>query len=178
MDIINLSLLVLMTGLACAAVFLRDLVRSAISLALMSALLAVVLYRLNSPYAAVFELSVVAGLITVLFVSVIALTKEEDQVREAGWPLYVFPLALAAFGLADLLVMRALFASYQPAGYAAMGEGFGATLWGVRSLDILGQIAVIFAGVFGVLAMLREKPQTARQKQDAEKAKDGGEKLW
>ncbi len=178
MDIVNLALLILMTGLACAAVFLRDLVRSAIALALMSALLAVVLYRLNSPYAAVFELSVVAGLITVLFVSVIALTKEEDQVREARWPIYVFPLVLAAFGLADLAVMKALFAGYQPAGYAAVGESFGATLWGVRSLDILGQVAVIFAGVFGVLVLLREKPLTARQQAEAEKAKDGGEKLW
>ena len=178
MDPINLVLLILMTGLACAAVFIRDLIRAAISLALMSALMAVVLYRMNSPYAAVFELSVVAGLITVLFVSVIALTKEDDEVREARWPLYVFPLSLAAFGLIDLVVMRGLFASYQPAGYAAVGASFGATLWGIRSLDILGQVAVIFAGVFGVLALLREKTLTARQKDDAEKAKDGGEKLW
>ncbi len=71
MDIINLTLLIAMTGLACVTVFLRDLVRAALSLAFMSALLAVLLFRLNSPYAAVFELSVVAGLITVLFVSVI-----------------------------------------------------------------------------------------------------------
>jgi NADH-quinone oxidoreductase subunit J len=178
MDIINLSLLIIMTGLACAAVFLKDLLRAAISLALMSALMAVVLYRMNSPYAAVFELSVVAGLITVLFVAVIALTKEDDEVREARWPLYVFPLALAAFGLIDLAVMKGLFAGYQPSGFAAVGASFGATLWGIRSLDILGQVAVIFAGVFGVLALLREKPLTARQKDDAEKAKDGGEKLW
>ena len=60
--------------------------------------------------------------------------------------------------------LKGLFAGYQPAGYAAVGSSFGATLWGIRSLDILGQVAVIFAGVFGVLALLREKPLTARQK--------------
>ena len=68
MDAINLLLLILLTGFACIAVFNRDLIRAAISLAFMSALLAVLLYRMNSPFAAVFELSVVAGLITVLFV--------------------------------------------------------------------------------------------------------------
>ena len=178
MDILNLIVLIAMTGLACVTVFLRDLVRAALSLAFMSALLAVLLYRLNSPYAAVFELSVVAGLITVLFVSVIALTKEDDEVREARWPLYIFPLVLVVFGLIDVAVMRILFASYQPAGSAAVGASFGATLWGMRSLDMLGQVAVIFGGVFGVLALLREKPLTAKQRDEAEKAKDGGEKLW
>jgi hypothetical protein len=48
----------------------------------------------------------------------------------------------------------------------------------VRSADILGQIAVIFGGVFGVLALLREKPLTAKEQQEAVIAKDGKEKLW
>jgi NADH-quinone oxidoreductase subunit J len=157
MNILDLVLLVLLVGFACLAVFLRELVRSALSLAFMSALLAVVLYRMNSPYAAVFELSVVAGLITVLFVSTIALTKEEDEAKPAGWPLYVFALAFVIFGLIELSVMKLLFsAAPAVAGRAELGS-FGHTLWGIRSLDLLGQIAVIFGGVFGVLALLRER---------------------
>ena len=177
MDIINLALLIIMTGLACAAVFIKDLIRAAISLALMSALMAVVLYRMNSPYAAVFELSVVAGLITVLFVSTIALTKDEEQVPEARWPLYIFPLVLALFGVLDILVMKALFSS-PPAGYGNPTASFGGTLWGLRSLDIIGQIAVIFAGVFGVLALFRSRPLSAKEQLEAEKAKEGGNRLW
>jgi NADH:ubiquinone oxidoreductase subunit 6 (subunit J) len=178
MDLLNLILLLMLAGFALMAVFLKDLLKAAISLAFMSSLLAVLLYRLDSPFAAVFELSVVAGLITVLFVSVIALTKEEETAKEARWPAYVFPLALVVFGLIDIKVMQSLFAN-TPQGFGNPEASFGATLWGVRSLDILGQIAVIFGGVFGVLALLREKPLTAKQKEDAIIAKDGGkEKLW
>lgn len=177
MDPINLILLLALTGMALLAVFLRDLLRAALSLAFMSALLAVLLYRMNSPYAAVFELSVVAGLITVLFVSAIALTKEEEKVEEARWPLYVFPLVLVAEGLVLILVNKQLF-GYVPGGSGNITRTFGGTLWGLRSLDILGQIAVIFGGVFGVLALFREKPQTAKEKLEAEKAKEGGNRLW
>ncbi len=177
MDIINLILLLMLAGFACMAVFFKDLLRAALSLAFMSAVLAVVLYRMDSPYAAVFELSVVAGLITVLFVSTIALTKDEEPVKESRWPLYLFPLFLVLFGIIDLLVMKGLF-SNTPAGYGNATSSFGATLWGIRSMDLIGQIAVIFGGVFGVLALFREKPLTAQDKIDAEKAKDGGHKLW
>ncbi len=156
MDAMNMALLVLTTAFACLAVGLKDLIRAALSLAFMSALLAVVLYRMHCPYAAVFELSVVAGLITVLFVSVIALTREEDADQAPGWPLYVFALVLVVFGLVDLTVMKGLFSSV-PAGAGNPPGGFGMTLWGVRALDMMGQIAVIFGGVFGVLALLREK---------------------
>jgi NADH-quinone oxidoreductase subunit J len=177
MGAIDITLLVLLVALACLAVFLRDLLRAAISLAFMSALLAVVVYRMDSPYAAVFELSVVAGLITVLFVSAIAMTKDEEQVPEARWPLYVFPLVLALFGVLDILVMKSLFAA-TPAGYGNPTTNFGGTLWGLRSLDIVGQIAVIFAGVFGVLALFRSRPPTAKEQLEAERAKEGGNRLW
>lgn len=60
---------------AILAVSFRNLLFAAISLAALSAVLAIIFYQLNSPYAGVFELSVCAGLITVLFVSVISLTR-------------------------------------------------------------------------------------------------------
>ena len=154
MDAMNTILLVMMTGFACLAVFLKDLVRAALSLAFMSALLAVLLYRLDSPYAAVFELSVVAGLITVLFVSTIALTREDEE-KESSWPLYVFVLGLLLFGLIDISVMKSLF-GVSPPGAGNVTKSFGDTLWNVRALDMIGQIAVIFGGVFGVLALLRD----------------------
>src|SRR5512136_774214 len=135
MDAINTILLVIIAGFACLAVFLKELVRAALSLAFMSALLAVLLYRLHCPYAAVFELSVVAGLITVLFVSTIALTKEDsDKAADKALPVHLFVLGLVVFGLVDLAVMKALFGSVPVTARAEAGS-LGATLWGVRSLD-------------------------------------------
>lgn len=155
MDPINIALMGLMALMACSAVYMKDLIRSALSLAFMSALLAVLLFRLDSPYAGVFELSVVAGLITVLFVSTIALTSSEDTASGARWPLPAFLLVLVLFGLIDVWVMRELFAS-APGAVAPSAGTFGMVFWGSRALDLMGQVAVIFGGVFGVLVLLRE----------------------
>ena len=61
---------------AILAVRLNNLLFAAISLAALSAVLAIMFYQFDSPYAAVFELSVCAGLITALFVSAISLTRK------------------------------------------------------------------------------------------------------
>jgi NADH-quinone oxidoreductase subunit J len=65
--------------LALLAIHLRDVLKGALALAVMSALLAALFYRFGAAYAAVFELSVCAGLITVLFIAVIALTEARER---------------------------------------------------------------------------------------------------
>ena len=65
--------------LAVAAVHLRDVLKGALALAGMSAVLAAVFYRMGASYAAMFELSVCAGFITVLLLAVIALTEAREE---------------------------------------------------------------------------------------------------
>ena len=72
---VNIVLFVAVVVSAVLAVRLNNLLFAAISLAALSAILAIMFYQLDSPYAAVFELSVCAGLITALFVSAISLTR-------------------------------------------------------------------------------------------------------
>ena len=66
---------------AVLAVHLRDILRAAISLAVLSVVLAAIFFKLGAPYAGAFELSVCAGLVTVLFVAAIssAAVKEPEQ---------------------------------------------------------------------------------------------------
>jgi uncharacterized MnhB-related membrane protein len=59
------------------AIELEELVKATIALGISSALLAAVFYLLNAPYAAVFELSVAAGLITILLLSSIGMIEKE-----------------------------------------------------------------------------------------------------
>ena len=76
--------LLLMIGLvvfSILSVLIRDLLKAAISLAVASIFLAIIFFRMNAAYAGVFEVSVVAGLITVLFITAIALTRSDEQVR-------------------------------------------------------------------------------------------------
>jgi NADH-quinone oxidoreductase subunit J len=60
---------------AVIAVLARSLIRAAIALGMGSAALAMLLFLLDAPYAGGFELSVGAGLISVLFIVAISLTE-------------------------------------------------------------------------------------------------------
>ena len=79
MSIEPISLILIIAAIVCAilAVRFKEVLFSAISLAVLSVLIAIMFFRLNSAYAGVFELSVCAGLITALFVSVISLTRRK-----------------------------------------------------------------------------------------------------
>lgn len=63
---------------ALLAVSLRDILKAGIALGVLSIILSVLFFKFDSPYAAVFELSICAGLITVLFTSVVSLTQDKD----------------------------------------------------------------------------------------------------
>ena len=99
----------LMTGLAIAtlacgvmAVRARRLLSSAVWLAACSAFLAVLLYRLGAYEVSVIELSVGAGLVTVLFVFAINIAGDESIglpsviPRGLTWLLCLAPLAVRA----------------------------------------------------------------------------------
>ena len=73
----HLFLMIGLVAFSILAVLSRDLLKSAISLAVASVFLALVFFSMNAVYAGVFEVSVVAGLITVLFITAIALTRSE-----------------------------------------------------------------------------------------------------
>jgi len=66
-------------GGALIAVLAESLIRSAVALGLGSAALAMLLFALKAPYAGGFELSVGAGLISVLFIVAISLTESMGE---------------------------------------------------------------------------------------------------
>lgn len=145
----------LMAGAAlCAfmAVQAKRLLTSALWLAGVSAFTAVALYQLGAQQVAVIELSVGAGLVTVLFVFAISIAGD-DALGETS-PV---PARLAA---ALLLVFAALLAwmvlPLDGLDGVSWPSDFTAVLWGDRALDVLLQIVVIFTGVLGILGLLSE----------------------
>ena len=150
----HLFLMIGLVAFSILAVLSRDLLRSAISLAVASVFLALIFFRMNAVYAGVFEVSVVAGLITVLFITAIALTRSEGGVTESKRHLFIFPLFFAALAVIDLLVMKKLLGRI-PAMVSSESGTFGQVLWNQRTFDLIGQIGVIFAGVLAVLALFR-----------------------
>jgi NADH-quinone oxidoreductase subunit J len=154
--VLQIALLVGLVLFSVLAILVKDLLRAAISLAVASLLLGIIFFRMNAPYAGVFEISVVAGLITVLFMLTIALTKG-GAAAESKAAAIAFPVFFVVFAAIDVLVMRKLLARIPAIVAPAEAGTFGQVLWNARTLDLVGQIAVIFAGVFAVLALFRKR---------------------
>ena len=138
------------------------LLSSVIGLALTSVVLSVILFRLNSPWAAVFELSVCAGLIPVIFITTISftqrLTPEQFITRKKKrlarfWYLPV--IVILAGVLLSRLHLSFDFTLPQPAFENNLKDLF----WNQRHLDLLGQIAILLAAVFGVVVFFKEAKQ-------------------
>ncbi|HTP25139.1 MAG TPA: NADH-quinone oxidoreductase subunit J [Anaeromyxobacteraceae bacterium] len=143
-----------------------SILRAAMGLALTSVLTTLILFQMSMPLAAVFELSVCAGLITVVFVSIISMTRpqnaeEEEQSAARRSRRYQPALLVAA------LVGLGLWA----AGNAVQGmtpstvtENVRDVLWNLRRLDLVGQIIIMFVGVFGVVVLFKDrlKEETGR----------------
>lgn len=124
-------------------------------LATASALVSVVLYLIGAPEVAVIELSVGAGLVTVLFVFAFSITGEItlDDLTLIPRPL-VWLLAGGAVGLLAWYTLPA--APGAAPVQAEQGMTFNRMLWEVRGLDVVAQAALIFAGVMGLMGLLSE----------------------
>ena len=141
---------------ALLAIFLRDTLLSVLSLAAVSALLSIAFYQLNAPVAGAFELSVGAGLITVLAVLTISFLQKRREGIRRGYALWIaLSLALAAllFFLFQALWPQALANLVSPTSWGEVGE----ILWRVRIFDLVPQILVILSAVLGILALLRKE---------------------
>ena len=139
------------------AVELRNLLYAILSLAVSSVVMAALFYLFGAFVASFFELIVIGGLITVLFVVTLSLTRrvEEDKGRgEAGAVLglsiacAIIILLLTRVGLSGLLTR---VGPEVTAGLKEVGE----LMWGVREVDVLGIIFIILAGVIGVLTLFK-----------------------
>jgi len=155
---LNLILLSILLLAAIWTVMTIRLIRSIVGLALTSAILSVLMYRLNSPLAAVFELSVCSGLISVIFITTVSFTQRVSKERllirrrERLARFLYLPFIIITVGLflSQILKMPHIV-------MPAPDEGLQARslLWNLRHLDLLGQVIILLAGVFGVVILFK-----------------------
>jgi uncharacterized MnhB-related membrane protein len=150
-----LSFVIVLATLGCAVQVMRArrLLNSALWLAATSALVSLLLYLVGAPEVAVIELSVGAGLVTVLFVFAFSIVGEQTQDERSLMPRpLALGLVLASVG------MLGLFTLPVPAGEPGQPQfSFAYMLWQTRGLDVLGQIVFIFSGVMGLLGLLADR---------------------
>jgi NADH-quinone oxidoreductase subunit J len=156
---INIILGVSLVLAAAWTVMTARLLRSVIGLALTSVILTIIMFRLNSPLAAVFELSVCAGLISAIFISCISLTQRltDEQAatkqKERFSKFWLLPVILVMAGVALYQVHIPLDFHLQPAPNESDVRNI---IWNLRHLDLVGQIVILLAGAFGVVALFKD----------------------
>ncbi|MEP7133437.1 MAG: hydrogenase subunit MbhD domain-containing protein [Chloroflexota bacterium] len=133
----------------------KHLLPSTLYLACVSALASITLYLLGAQEVAVIELSVGAGLVTVLLVYVLSVIGEDNL---DGSSIIPKPLAFVLVAAITLLVSWMAFpliTSPSTTNEIMLAQ----VLWKHRALDVWVQVALIFSGVMGVLGLLSEKEQ-------------------
>jgi NADH:ubiquinone oxidoreductase subunit 6 (subunit J) len=137
---------------AIQAIRAKRLIVSALWLASVSAVLSIMFYVMGGYQVAAIELSVGAGLVTVLFVFAIGIAGDEVMdvrsllPKPLAWGLVILSVVLLGF------FAPSLDADVQPLSEPSLAS----VLWQQRGLDVLVQIVLIFAGVLGLLGLLAE----------------------
>jgi NADH-quinone oxidoreductase subunit J len=157
--VLDLFLLIGLVLVALWTVMTIRLIRAIVGLALVSALLAVLMYRLASPLAAVFELSVCSGLISVIFITTVSFTQRISKERlrarrkERFIKFWYLPFIVIATGL---LMRKYLKIPRFQVPVPAKVLDVRNVLWNLRHLDLLGQVIILLIGVFGVIVLFKE----------------------
>ncbi|MBN2116057.1 MAG: hypothetical protein JW730_05790 [Anaerolineales bacterium] len=141
------------------AIVAKRILSATIYLACISALVSGTLYLLGAAQVAVMELSVGAGLVTILLVYALSVVGDDAMDPASVIPK---PLAFGVVGLAAVLLGWMAFPAVRTT--AAVGEfDLASSLWQDRVLDVWIQIVLIFSGVMGVLGLLSEKVPGAKE---------------
>lgn len=150
-----IAIVVILTGV-CAVMAIRAsrVLIAILWLALVSVMTSILLYLAGAWLIAVIELSIGTGLATVLMVFVITMIgDEQESIPPRPWHLS-FVLATIVLICTVSLPLATGTMEVIPAAIVAPREAVQTILWDERGLDILPQIALIFVGVIGVLALL------------------------
>ncbi len=132
----------------------KSLIISALWLAGVSALSAVLFFLYGARLVAVIELSVGAGLVTVLFVFAINIAGDDVIGTRPVPPLrWIVSVAVLFVVLLGWFVWPAPAAASAP---AVAEPSLSVLLWQLRGMDLMVQIVLIFSGVLGLLGLLAE----------------------
>jgi uncharacterized MnhB-related membrane protein len=135
------------------AIVAKRILSATIYLACISALTSAIIYLLGAAQVAVMELSVGAGLVTVLLVYALSVVGDDAMDPASVIPK---PLAVALVGLTAILLGSMAYPVI-PAYFERGSMTLAISLWQSRVLDVWIQIVLIFSGVMGVLGLLSEK---------------------
>jgi len=142
------------------SVLSRHLINAAISLAAVSAACGVLMYVLGAHTAAIFEVSVCSGLVTVIFISAVSLSSGDKQAAAPQERAYLLPVVFIAAGAVLVTAAGLTGFSLGAPGPVASAAGFDGVFWETRQADIFGQMAAIIAGASAIVVFFKESEKS------------------
>lgn len=134
---------------ACLAIFLEEAIYSVVALAAMFFLTSILYALSDAVFVAVFQFSVGAGTLAILFLSGEMLSEPSSKVPQKTL------LSLVAVGV--LLSLPAVFLSISSQTVTFSGVLFEEALWNLRAVDVVLQGFVILTVTLGIAIILHEK---------------------
>lgn len=138
------------------SVLSRHLINAAISLAAVSAACGVLMYVLGAHTAAIFEVSVCSGLVTVIFISAVSLSNGDRQASAPEKRAHLLPIILIAIGAILVIVSLLTGFSLGTRGPVGSAASFDNVFWETRQADIFGQMVAILAGASAIVVFFKE----------------------
>lgn len=138
------------------SVLSRHLINAAIALAAVSAACGVLMYVLGAHTAAIFEVSVCSGLVTVIFISAVSLSNGDRQASEPEKRAHLLPIILVGIGAVLMIVAGLTKFSLSVPGQPALVLGFENVFWETRQADLFGQMVAIIAGASAIVVFFKE----------------------
>ena len=138
------------------SVLSRHLINAAISLAAVSAACGVLMYVLGAHTAAIFEVSVCSGLVTVIFISTVSLSNGDRQASAPEKRAHLLPIILIAIGAVLVIVSLLTGFSLGTRGPVGSAASFDNVFWETRQADIFGQMVAILAGASAIVVFFKE----------------------
>lgn len=138
------------------AVYLDEAIYAVLSLAATNVILSVFYFSLDTPFAAVFQLTMGIGTVAVLFLTGQMLTTKADSPQTSQRRFLGLVIGV-------LLSVPSILAVGQKISAAGLvGLPFSAALWQLRVVDIIAQGLVILTVGLGIAVVLKEKKRRRR----------------
>lgn len=145
---------------AVASVMSHKLLGSSVWLAITSLAVGMLMYLLGASRAAIFEISVCSGLVTVIIISAITLAHSDER----NLPVHdmskkrtkYLPVILIVSGAAIVISVLMTKFSIEETGIISKSV-FNEVFWNSRQADIWGQIIVLITGAFAVTVFFKER---------------------